>query len=127
MEGQAQVGIVLTWQTIILAGSVLTALGILIGVFANAVRFVDRQKAQDEELKSLKQHHENDKDELKRELARELLDIKKELGLIVYGLRAVLNGQQEQGCNGPVTEASNKLEKHINQKAHETIGGYFHE
>ena len=28
-------------------------------------------------------------------------------------------GLQEKGCNGPVTEAINKIEKYLNAKAHE--------
>ncbi|MCI6451727.1 MAG: branched-chain amino acid ABC transporter permease, partial [Hungatella sp.] len=39
--------------------------------------------------------------------------------LLVYGVLACLKGMKEQGCNGPVTEAINKIEKHINQQAHE--------
>lgn len=39
--------------------------------------------------------------------------------LIIYGLLACLKGLKEQGCNGPVTEAIDKIEKHINIKAHE--------
>jgi len=31
---------------------------------------------------------------------------------------ACLMGLKEQGCNGPVTEAINQLEKHINKQAH---------
>ena len=31
---------------------------------------------------------------------------------------ACLKGLKEQGCNGPVSEAIDKIEKHINKKAH---------
>lgn len=45
--------------------------------------------------------------------------IQEEQTLIVYGLLACLKGLSEQGCNGPVTEAISKIEKHLNKKAHE--------
>ena len=32
---------------------------------------------------------------------------------------ACLKGLKEQGCNGPVSAALDKLEKHLNQAAHE--------
>ena len=38
---------------------------------------------------------------------------------MVYGILACLKGLKEQGCNGPVTEAVNKIEKHINKAAHD--------
>ena len=39
--------------------------------------------------------------------------------LICYGILACLKGLKEQGCNGPVTAALDKIEKHLNQAAHE--------
>ena len=42
-----------------------------------------------------------------------------EQGLLTCGVLACLKGLREQGCNGPVTEAIGKIEKHLNRKAHE--------
>ena len=39
--------------------------------------------------------------------------------LICYGLLACLKGLKEQGCNGPVTEAMDRMEQHLNQAAHD--------
>ncbi len=39
--------------------------------------------------------------------------------LICYGLRGALQGLIEQGCNGPCKDALERLNKHLNQKAHE--------
>ena len=39
--------------------------------------------------------------------------------LLIKSVQACLKGLKEQGCNGPVTEAVNKIEKHINQQAHD--------
>lgn len=65
--------------------------------FSKATRFVDRQKEQDKELKS----------------------IKAEQAILTYGVLACLKGLQEQGCDGPVIDAIAKIEKHLNQVAHE--------
>lgn len=100
--------IMLTWQSLITAAAVLSASGVLIGFLTKAVRWMDRQKNQDTEIKSLRETHVSDMGAMKQEQT-----------LIVYGLLACLKGLKEQGCNGPVTEAINKIEKHLNQKAHE--------
>lgn len=41
-----------------------------------------------------------------------------ELCIIVEGLGAALDGLKQQGCNGPVTEAKDKLIQHLNEQAH---------
>lgn len=100
--------ITLSWQTLITASAVLAAIGAICAFFAKGVRWVDRQKRQDSDIKALRATHVSDMD-----------GIKQEQTLIVYGLLACLKGLKEQGCNGPVTEAINKIEDHLNQKAHE--------
>ena len=99
--------ITLTWQTIITAGAVLGAFGAIAAIVFKFVRWVDRQKKQDEDIKDLKMRHEEDMESTNEEMT-----------LLVYGVLACLKGLKEQGCNGPVTEAINKFEKHLNQKAH---------
>ncbi len=44
--------------------------------------------------------------------------MKEEMCLLTYGVLACLQGLKDQGCNGSVTEAIDKIEKHINQEAH---------
>lgn len=100
--------ITLTWQSIITAAAVLSAAGALIGVLVKVVRWMDRQKKQDSDIKALRETHVSD-----------MIGMKQEQTLIVYGLLACLKGLKEQGCNGPVTEAINKIEKHLNQMAHQ--------
>lgn len=58
-------------------------------------------------VEALKKQHEDD-----------MASTKHEQMIIVYGLLACLKGLKEQGCNGPVTEAIHKLEKHLNHEAH---------
>lgn len=100
--------ITLTPQTLITASAVLAAVAAIATWLAKGVRWVDRQKAQDAELKALRETHNHDMESMNRELT-----------LLVYGNLACLKGLKEQGCNGPVTEAINKIEKHLNEKAHQ--------
>lgn len=100
--------ITLTWQTIITAAAVFSAAMALIAAMAKAVRWMDRQNQQDSKIELLREKHNADMD-----------DMKQEQTLLVYGILACLKGLKEQGCNGPVTEAINKIERHLNQKAHQ--------
>ena len=100
--------ITLTWQTLITAGAVLGAVLALVAAFAGLVRWVDKQKKQDDDIKELHAKHDAD-----------MASVKQELSLIVDGQLACLKGLQEQGCNGPVTAAIGKIETHLNKKAHE--------
>lgn len=100
--------IVITWQSVITASAVVGAAMALTAYFARLVRWVDKQNEQDAEIQQLKKHHEAD-------VAR----LKEEQTLLVYGILACLKGLKEKGCNGPVTEAINKYEKYLNQKAHQ--------
>ncbi len=84
-------------NTIITAASLLTALVAIFSVIFAIYRWYLRQNEQDKEIEK----------------------IKSEQCLLTYGILACLKGLQEQGCNGPVTEAVNKIEKHINQQAHD--------
>ena len=84
-------------DTVIRAASLLAALGGLGGAAVWCLRFVERQKHQDKEITA----------------------IRKEQTLICYGILACLKGLKEQGCNGPVSAALDKMEKHLNQAAHE--------
>lgn len=99
--------ITISWQSIITAGAVVGAIVAMVTYFTKVVRWVDKQGKQDNEIKEIRQHHEDD-----------MASIKEEQTLLVYGVLACLKGLSEQGCNGPVTEAINKFEKHLNEKAH---------
>ena len=87
----------ITITTIITFATVLSATMAILGVIFTIFRWYLKQEKQDIEIKALKE----------------------EQCIIVYGLLACLKGLKEQGCNGPVTEAVDKLEKHINKKAHD--------
>lgn len=99
--------ITLTWQTIITAASIIGALVALGTYIYKVFRWFDKQEKQDKDIKDIKQHHEDD-----------ISAIKQEQTLMMYGVLACLKGLSEQGCNGPVTEAIHKIEKYLNEKAH---------
>lgn len=109
----------ITPQNFITAVSVTTAAILLIKRFASGVRWFDKQDQQTTDIESLKAKHEADMVALKEVLATDMEGINKEQQLLTYGVLACLKGLQEKGCNGPVTEAINKIEKYLNAKAHE--------
>ncbi|RKI67519.1 branched-chain amino acid ABC transporter permease [bacterium 1xD42-67] len=88
---------IISADTLIALAELVTALGVIGGVVLWCIKFVQRSRRQHEELKA----------------------IRREQTLICYGLLACLQGLKEQGCNGPVTEAMNKIEEHLNQAAHD--------
>lgn len=94
-------------QSIITAGALTTAMGTIVALIVKIVKWYARQNKQDEDIKALAKRHSDD-----------MSSTKEELTLITYGLLACLKGLKEQGCNGPVTEAINKIEKHLNKEAH---------
>ena len=88
--------VTLTWQTLITAAAVLTAVVTILGRYNKLYDWVKKQEDQDKAIK----------------------DIQEEQALLTYGVLACLKGLSEQGCDGPVSEAISKIEKHINEKAH---------
>lgn len=74
----------------------ITALGVIFGAVFAAYKWFLKQEKQDRDIKS----------------------IKEEQSVLVHGVLACLMGLKEQGCNGPVTEAIEQLENHINKQAH---------
>ena len=97
----------ITAQGIITAAAFAAALLALAGYVFKARDWVKKQDGQDVKISELRQHHEND-----------MKESREERQLMIYGLLACLKGLKEQGCNGPVTEAINQIEKHINKQAH---------
>nr|DAP13107.1 MAG TPA: hypothetical protein [Caudoviricetes sp.] len=87
----------ITLQDIITASAVVAAVMAILAYYNKGLRWVDQQNHQDADIKALKD----------------------EQTLLTYGVLACLKGLKERGCNGPVTEAINKIDKHLNQKAHE--------
>ena len=95
-------------DTIITAGSIIGALGVIGGMLISAYKLFRKPAEIETHVEKLEKAHEED-----------IRRINEEQCLITYGLLACLKGLKEQGCNGPVTEAINKIEKHLNKQAHD--------
>lgn len=108
----------LTAQNIITAGAVVTAVILLVQRFAKGVRWFDKQEKQSADIEQLHRKHDEDVGKLKNELAEEIRKNNEELQILTRGILACLKGLQEKGCNGPVTEAAQEIENHLNAKAH---------
>ena len=57
-------------------------------------------------------------EDIRQEFDEKVREIKQEQYLIVECLRAVLDGQRQQGCNGKVSEAIENLDDYMVKKAH---------
>ena len=86
----------LTWQTVITAAAVITAITVILKNYNRGYDFVQKQEEHDKEIKA----------------------IKEEQALIISGVLACLKGLSEQGCDGAVTAAIAEIEEHLNKKAH---------
>ena len=85
-----------TWQTIVTIASVLAAIIAIFKYYNKGYDWVKKQNEQDQQIQ----------------------DIKDEQRVLTYGVLACLTGLSEQGCDGPVTDAIQTLEKHLNKQAH---------
>ena len=94
-------------QTIITAGAVLAALIAILRYYNRAYELVRKQGEQDQLIA-----------DLRKEMRDGMKDTKEEQQLLTYGVLACLKGLAEQGCDGTVTDAIDKIEKHLNAKAH---------
>lgn len=87
----------LTGETLIRLAAVAGALGSLSALLYKGFRRLEQQKEQQIEI----------------------ANIKKEQCIICYALLATLDGLKQLGANGNVSNAYQKLEKHLNQSAHD--------
>ena len=88
--------VTLTWQSITAAAAAIAAIIGIVKYYNRGYDFVKRQQKQDEAIE----------------------EIREEQVLLTYGVLACLKGLKEQGCNGPVTDAIDRIEKYLNKKAH---------
>ena len=84
---------------IVALSKIIGAVSIIVGVVFSIFKFIENNKKQTKEIKNIKQ----------------------EQMLVIYALSACLDGLHQQNCNGKVTEAINKIDKYINQAAHDEI------
>ena len=130
-------------ETIISAGKVLTAVTGFLALAWRLFRWVNHQKEQDqkmqdmenqhtkdikalrsemrESVKRLEEKHDREVHEMKEHSSKSTSSMQEELTLITYGLLACLQGLNEQGCDGPVAAAIDKINKYLNNKAHDQV------
>lgn len=94
-------------QEIITAAAFLGALTAIFVFVKNGFKWFLKPEKLETEIKSLREKHEND-----------MAESNEERQLICFALAACLDGLQQLGCNHTVTEAKNKMDKHLNEKAH---------
>lgn len=86
-------------QTIITLAALLAAVVAIFKYYNKVYDLVKHQKAQDTDITT----------------------IKKEQTLLVYAMQACLDGLQQLGANHTIPEAKAKLDKYINQQAHDQL------
>ncbi len=95
-------------QTIITIGGAITAIVLILGILFKGHKWFLKQEEQSKEINTLKEHHEED-----------VKKIKEENCLVCFALSACLDGLQQLGANHTVPIAKEKLDKYLNQQAHE--------
>lgn len=88
--------VIMLKDLLLLSAELIGAAAVIFGTVFTLYRWILKQNRQDKDIKALKN----------------------EQTIICYGVLAALKGLKEQGCNGPVTLAIDKLEKHMNIQAH---------
>ena len=89
----------ITVQTIITAAALIAAIVAIAKYYNKVYDLVKHQKEQDNDIKT----------------------IKREQTLMVYSMRACLDGLRQLGANHTISTAKDKLDKYINQMAHDQL------
>ena len=89
----------ITAQTIITAAALIAAIVAIAKYYNKVYDLVKHQKEQDNDIKA----------------------IKREQTLLVYSMRACLDGLSQLGANHTIPAAKDKLDKYINQMAHDQL------
>lgn len=95
-------------DTIITAAAVLGAVIAICTAAYKVIKWIQKQSEQTADIEKLRKQQQSDTQ-----------DIKDEMCVVTYAVLACLRGLKEQGCNGPVTEAIDKVQRHINKRAHD--------
>lgn len=101
-------------DVIIKIAAVLTALGVIGNLAWKIFERYHKIKSYDSKIAAV----ESKIAELQADTQTKMQQIQAEQCMQTYVLQAVLEGLHQQGCNGPVSEAREKLSKYINKQAH---------
>lgn len=108
-----------TVDLIIKVAALIGAVGGICGAIYAVIKWFQKQEKQTTDIAELKALHEKDMEATRKKEAEDMQAIKDELCVLSYAMLASLDGLQQLHCNGNVTKAHEKLEKHLNQKAHD--------
>ena len=102
------------WDVILRWGAILSALLVVVGAATKFFNWLfskrkqsEKIDEQDKKIKELKEHHDED-----------MQQVRKELSLIIRGLSACLDGLIQQGCNHDVPKIKGMIDDYLNQQAH---------
>ena len=109
----------ITSTTIVSAVGVLSALGTVLFWVLKAHKWFLHQEAQDGKIEALKTELKNEIKDLREKHEADMNHSKEERQLVCYGLAACLDGLQQLGCNHSVSDAKIKLDRYLNEKAHQ--------
>ena len=84
-------------------------------------RIKDLSKKYDALEKKFEDQFEELQEEIQTNIDSNFHQIQKELCLLSYCVGATLDGLKQLNCNGKVSEAKEKMDKHLNQQAHGEI------
>ena len=97
----------ITAETIVEIAKILGASGTILGVLIAFIKWLQKQEKQSVDIESLHNLHSTDIEKVQEELC-----------VVDYAILAALDALKQQGYNGKVTEAHDKIDKYLNQKAH---------
>lgn len=101
-----------------IAALITAIIGIWAAIYA-VIKWFQKQDKQSKDIAELKAKHEKDIEATRKKESEDLKSVKDELCILSYAMLAALDGLQQLHCNGNVTRAHDRLEKHLNQKAHD--------
>lgn len=88
---------------------------------AHKKEIADLKESFKKDIESLRAHHDSDIASINTNHEASVQAIQEEQTVMTFGILACLRGLNEQGCDGPVSDAIDRIEKHINKRAHGQI------
>lgn len=88
---------------------------------AHKKEITDLKMSFETRLASLREHHDRDIASINTHYEATIQAIQEEQTVMTFGILSCLRGLNEQGCDGPVSDAIERIEKHINKRAHGQI------
>ncbi len=108
------------WQTLITIGGGVSAISLLIGFIIKAHNLILWVKENKKEIEKVRAESEERYSKLQKHHDDDMRRINDENCLVCFALSACLDGLQQLGAkNNEVPEAKKRLDKYLNQQAHE--------